>query len=245
MGCTLQQYGHAKKAIDLSGLLLIVKLSVGSVRVCTYIAPHEFQGTRTNGVTATASSPTAQPLAAAYRRKGAAGYHTPFAPESAVPKSRRVSEITVEEEDNVSVLEGSVMEGTQANGGSGNVGSASGWEDDNAGNAYYTGPPRKIQWSSTALLKESSTETANEGGAESAKPGASAREDPKEDIAMCVLESPGAGTDKFLNLCVIMDFPDKAAGVSVEAVDVQCALGPMVVTIGEIMIPICVLCMLV
>jgi hypothetical protein len=50
---------------------------------------------------------------------------------------------------------------------------------------------------------------------------------------MCVLDSTSSSSDKFLNLCIILDFPTKATGVSIEAVDVQCALGPLDVNVGR------------
>lgn len=258
MGCPLRHYGNARKLIDLSGLLLIVKLSIQSIRVCTYIAPNEFQGSKTNGITAAIASGIATIAASAggggggpSRRKSTTGYHTPFAPEPKEVKSRRVSELTVEEEG---AANGKAEDGNDPGIAGNNTGeTASGWGDDVSVSSGLQGSKRKIVWSTTDLIPESIDAAAGSGGGDStanAKPSggekASKAADAKEDIMMCVLDSNPSGsgsssTDKFLNLCVILDFPEKSLGVSIEAVDVQCALGPLSVTVGQYSLFSCLL----
>lgn len=253
MGCPLRHYSHVPQAVDLSGLLIIVKVSISTMRVCTYISPLEFQGARTNGVTAAIPPVTSGgtsgvvPIGAS-RRKSTTGYHTPFASEPpAVAKLRRVSEITIEEDkDRASPKESNDMDTVSIDVESVGMGTA---EDGSyQGNAYRTGA-RKIQWSTDDLIKPADlstaatgAESAEEAGTTTAAPGAATTSgapsstvpprDPKEDIMMCVLDSEGTSADKALNLCVIVDFPPKALGVAVEAVDVQCALGALAVNIG-------------
>lgn len=238
MGCTLRQYGQSRKTVDLSGLLLIVKLSIKSIRVCTYIAPQEFQGAKTNGVTAAVMNAIsasgvgtiASTAGGNNRRKSTSSQ---YAPESRDSK-KRIPEAIIEDDD-------ARQDGS--NSYTGNVhDNASACGEDNASvhSAYtgYRGSNRKIAWSTTDLMPKdseisnavSAPQPSNHSVTSAQK--AKSVEDSKEDIVMCVLDS-GNGSEKFLNLCIIIDFPEKAQGVSVEAVDVQCALGPLDLNIGN------------
>ena len=254
MGCPLRHYSHVPQAVDLSGLLIIVKVSISTMRVCTYISPLEFQGARTNGITAAipsvpSGSANGGGAVGGSRRKSTTGYHTPFASEPAAAKVRRVSELTVEEDkDRESPKDSNDVETVSNEVES--VSAGAGEDGSYQGSAYRVGA-RKIQWSTDDLIKPtepSTTTTAltGAGAATTATTGTTATNaaisseetprDPKEDIMMCVLDSEnGSGSsEKALNLCVIVDFPPKAQGVAIEAVDVQCALGAIAVTIGRV-----------
>lgn len=182
---------------------------------------------RTNGITAQSAPGNFTSVgvpAGGNKRKSTTGYHTPFAPDG-TQKSRRVSERIEEESASAQDVDINTSAAPE---------NASAWGDESVTSNGYTGSNRKIAWSTTDLLKAPSGDTVNEVGKAKENAKAPAKEESKEDITMCVLDSNVLGNvDKFLNLCVILDLPEKAQGVTIEAVDVQCALGPLTFTIGR------------